>query len=204
MPEEETENEDIYKNPMEFRKSIGRELIATKNRIRNLIGRNHWLEDGLYKEAILKKVLRNLLPKNVTIGTGFILKTVEDELIPSSQIDIILHSNAFPTVFQEGDFIITTPLAVIGIIEVKTTISCTGESGFESIIQKASDNTSYLQLHNSFNALFSFETDITRDFWRTIPELSVVSKNVRANYIISVLETISLLEKKGIRISFMN
>ena len=42
----------------EFQKSITEELDVVKNRIRNLIGNRHWGEEGRYKEAILKNILR--------------------------------------------------------------------------------------------------------------------------------------------------
>jgi len=57
-----------------------------KNRIRNLIGSNHWGEDGRYKEIILMNFLKRFLPNNIEVGTGFIK---EGDNI-STQIDIIV------------------------------------------------------------------------------------------------------------------
>ena len=41
-------------NPLEFQKSINRELQVVKNRVRNLIGNANWGDEGSYKEAIFR------------------------------------------------------------------------------------------------------------------------------------------------------
>lgn len=46
-------------NPKDFQESITRELDVVKNRVGNLIGAANWGEDGRYKEAALKNVLRH-------------------------------------------------------------------------------------------------------------------------------------------------
>ena len=109
-----------------FQESITQELDAIKNRVRNLIGNAHWGEEGRFKEAVLKNVLRKFLPNNLSIGTGFILQAVgnnDDENILSSQLDIIIYDNTLPVLFSEGDFIITTTANIRGILEVKSRIT---------------------------------------------------------------------------------
>ena len=66
-------------DPKSFQTSITEELLILRNRVRFLIGDAHWGEDGSYKEAILRKILRGFLPKDLNIGTGFI---VENEDFP--------------------------------------------------------------------------------------------------------------------------
>lgn len=61
-------------NPLEFQKSINKELQIVKDRVRNLIGRANWGDEGAYKEAILRNVISQYLPKNLSIGNGYILK----------------------------------------------------------------------------------------------------------------------------------
>lgn len=56
-----------------YRKSISNELIDIKDRVRDFIDDVHWGEDGRYKEIILKECLRNHLPANIKIGTGFVM-----------------------------------------------------------------------------------------------------------------------------------
>ena len=58
----------------EFHKSTSKELDVIKNRVRNLIGNANWIEEGRYKEAILKNVIKRFLPRKYAIGTGFIVK----------------------------------------------------------------------------------------------------------------------------------
>lgn len=60
-------------NYIEYQQSISRELLSIKDRVRNFIDNHHWGEDGRYKEIILSHVLRQHLPKGVTVGTGFVV-----------------------------------------------------------------------------------------------------------------------------------
>lgn len=46
----------------DFQKSITKELDVVKNRVRNLIGPAHWGEEGRYKEAVLKNIIKRFLP----------------------------------------------------------------------------------------------------------------------------------------------
>jgi len=89
-----------------------------KNRIRNFIGDVHWQTDGEWKESILRSVLRRYLPQTTGIGKGFII-TKE---APSTQIDVLIYDMTKPVLFKDGDFILITPDAVVGVIEVKTRI----------------------------------------------------------------------------------
>ena len=142
-------------NPEEFQKSITKELDTIKDRVRNLIGSSHWGEEGRYKEAILKNVIRRFLPTNLSIGTGFVIRKNNDEPQVSKQIDIIIYDNTIPVLFSEGDFVITTYKNVRGIVEVKTKIRI-GE--LQEIIQKAKENGELIG-KNIFNGIFSYEFD---------------------------------------------
>lgn len=51
-----------------FHKSTTEELRVIKNRVRNLIGDRNWGEEGRYKEAILRNVIKRFLPQNFKIG----------------------------------------------------------------------------------------------------------------------------------------
>lgn len=128
-------------NPEEFHKSISRELKTIQDRIRNLIGDAHWGEEGKYKEAILKNVIRRFLPANMNVATGFIVKKENNSAKVSSQIDIIIYDNTYPVLFVEGDFIITTPVNVKAIIEVKTKLN---SSTFKEALLKATKNGRFL------------------------------------------------------------
>ncbi|OQX51685.1 MAG: hypothetical protein B5M53_10660, partial [Candidatus Cloacimonas sp. 4484_209] len=84
---------NIEIDPEEFQKSITKELDIIKNRVRNLIGNTHWEEEGRYKEAILRNVIKRLLPSNLSIGTGFVIKKNNGNTQISNQIDIIIYDN---------------------------------------------------------------------------------------------------------------
>lgn len=69
-------------DPEAFHKSINEELIIVKDRVKNLIDidTNHHGEDGNYREAILRNVIKRFLPNNISIGTGFVVAKKEVNL----------------------------------------------------------------------------------------------------------------------------
>jgi len=136
-----------------FHTSITKELNIIKNRVRNLIGSSNWGEDGRYKEAILRNVIRRFLPSNLSLGTGFIIRKNNNDIKISNQIDIIIYDNTIPVLFSEGDFIITTYKNVKGIIEVKTKIR---NSDLKDILEKAEKNGELIG-NKKFNGIFSYE-----------------------------------------------
>lgn len=178
---------------LDFYKSIGSELTAVKNRVRHLIGRRHWGKEGEYKEAILRNVIRRFLPKNYSIGTGFVAAHDGEINYITSQIDIIIYDNTNPTLFQEGDFIIVTPQAVRAVIEVKTQIY---SSKFEKIVRRIIEDARLIR-HNQgkiyecnpvgipeekpqglFIGLFSYGTTKKVNFlYETIKEIGIKEKN---------------------------
>jgi hypothetical protein len=112
-------------NVQAFQKSITNELYVLKDRVRDLIGDAHWGEEGRFKEAVLKNVLRKFLPKDLSVASGFILKatgTNDDDNLLSKQLDIIIYDNTLPVLFSEGDLIVTTMSTVRAIVEVKSKI----------------------------------------------------------------------------------
>lgn len=102
---------------LEYHRSVSRELRATKNRIRHLLGRNHYQTDGEHKEAILRRALRTYLPGTLRVGRGFICYPGGRS---STQVDVLITDTRYPTLFQDGDTVIVTADAVRAIIEVKT------------------------------------------------------------------------------------
>ncbi|MBN8586502.1 MAG: hypothetical protein J0M37_15540 [Ignavibacteria bacterium] len=110
------------KDTNKFHLTTTHELIAIKDRVRNLI--DHWGEEGKYKEAILKTVIKRFLPEKYSIVSGFVVRQTDErgKHEPSPQIDIIVYDNSYPTMFKEGDFAIVTPDSVKAIIEVKANL----------------------------------------------------------------------------------
>ena len=139
----------------DYQKSISTELKSIRNRVRDLIGNANWGDEGRYKEAALRFVIRRMLPANVSIGTGYVITPEQ----VSSQIDIILWDNSFPIAFKDGDFVIVPPICVKGIIEVKTRLS---SGDIKITFEKASENGKFLT-KDTFNGIFAYESELVRD-----------------------------------------
>ena len=141
-------------NFLDYQRSIAKEFEAYENRVRNLIDDAHWGEEGRYKEIILINYLKRVLPKNISVGTGFVRN--KDKI--TSQIDIIIYDNMFPLLFSEGDFVIATPENVIGIIEVKTRIR---PAEICKIIDNSNNNADIITEGRDkmiFNGIFSYNS----------------------------------------------
>ncbi|WP_313002883.1 DUF6602 domain-containing protein [Chryseobacterium gleum] len=143
-------------NILKFQKSITKELIATHERVRDLIGDANWGDEGRYKEAILRKIISQFLPSNLKIGTGFIVGNNDhvngnDSKI-SKQLDIIIYEDKTPVVFRESDFVILTENSVRAVIEVKAEVvnKSTNSNGLNQIIEK-------LELLNNFQTFSNQE-----------------------------------------------
>jgi len=151
----------------DYHRSIALEFNAKKNRIRDIV--EHWPEDGSYKERLLLTTLRNHLPSNLNVGSGFIVRrkpqkpslkgTPINEIESSSQVDIIVYRNTSPTLFKDDDFVIVTAEAVIGIIEVKTNLK---NQKPRNVIKKMNELGDFVMQgkithHSIFNGIFSFD-----------------------------------------------
>ena len=99
---------------IDYHRKTSDELIALTNKVRSLI--TNWGEDGRYKEAILKNIIRRFLPEKYSIASGFVIKQTHErgEHEASHQIDLIIYDDTSPILFKEGDLIILTPDAVRG------------------------------------------------------------------------------------------
>ena len=140
---------------LDYQKSIAAEFKAFEKRVRNLIDNSHWGEDGHFKEVVLMNYLKRILPKHLSVGTGF----VRNENKITKQIDIIIYNNTFPVLFSEGDFVVTTSSNVIGIIEVKSKIVA---SDLSDIIKTANNNAEIIigqSEMNLFNGIFSYNSE---------------------------------------------
>lgn len=138
-----------------YQSSISKEFIVLKDRVRSLIGNQHWGEEGRYKEIILMNFLRKHLPQNMSVGTGFIMNGGDYDKI-SSQIDIIVYDDTYPVIFKENDFVIVHAKSVLGIIEVKSRFN---KHNFEQVIKKASENALFISPINGkgvFNGVFYY------------------------------------------------
>ena len=152
-------------NTLRYQVSLNQELDTIKNRVRDLIGDAHWGEDGRYKEEKLKQILKNRLPQNLSVGTGFVINQIShNENIVSKQIDILVYENNVPPIFQEGDFVIVTQNSVKAIIEVKSNLKSnrTGKEGLLKAVEKFNYLTQFPLISRTdeqriFRGLISFD-----------------------------------------------
>ena len=141
-----------------FQKSIGNELLTIRNRVRNLIGSAHRGEEGRYKESVLKKMIREYLPHNLSIGSWFIVSKNGEQSHISKQIDIIIYDNRYPVVFRDEDFVIITQDMVKAIIEVKSKIYSSWDNSLRNIVNNLErlEDFKILQRKIRRNSLFSW------------------------------------------------
>jgi hypothetical protein len=166
-------NPDLEK----YHKSIGQELLAVKDRVRNLIAMANPGEDGRYKEEVLKRVIRNHLPEQLSLGTGFILG---EQPRVTKQIDIIIYDTAYPVLFRNSDFVILTGEGVKGIIEVKTSLN---SSTLKTAVNTASNNgitamSGHVGRLSFFNGLFSYAWEGTS----FDPAFDAIKTELRTNF----------------------
>ncbi len=148
---------------IEFHKSTTKELLAIKDRVRNLI--NHWGEDGRYQEAVIKTMIQRFLPEKFRIGSGFIVRQTKERgnHEPSKQIDLIIYDTSYPVLFKENDFVILTPDSVLGIIEVKANAI---NQGLQQIVKKSNENGKFIfdaridKAKPLFNGIFSYDSTV--------------------------------------------
>lgn len=150
--------------------SLGLEVQAVKNRVRYLIEGNHWQTDGEWKESVLRSVLRRYLPASVLIGRGFVLASDQ----ASHQLDILIYKAESPVLFRDGDLVILTPDAVLGIIEVKTQLN---PSEYRNTAEKLSEDISFIRNHPNcfrvFAGVFSYRSSSgnSEDYLRKTQEV---------------------------------
>lgn len=97
------------------------ELLATTERIQHLIGNRHQPTKGGYKEALLRRLLRRVLPERFRVSTGFIFRWNGK---PSQQIDVMIwDASKHSALLEEGELAVLTANAVDAIVEVKSSIT---------------------------------------------------------------------------------
>lgn len=121
--------------------SLTMELQALRNRVENLIDHRHWQTAGEWKDSVLRTFLRRHLPKSVEIGRGFVVSSIGI----STQIDVLIYDSSKPVLFRDGDLVMTTPDAVLCILEVKSNVTM---SSLRHSLAKLSANGEILRHHS--------------------------------------------------------
>ena len=101
----------------------------------------------------------------LTIAPGHVLPLrgfITNGSISSRQIDILLFDSRKPSLFRDGDLVVSTPDSVVGVVEVKTTIRSTSElkGALEPLAENISMIRSGSENSDVFAGLFAFETPL--------------------------------------------
>lgn len=129
----EQENKQISVNFRELCRSYADEFIVSKKRVFNLLGASQAYSSGIFRESLIRDFLRRILPKSVSIDSGFIYGF--DKVENSRQIDIIIwDSSKYGSIFQTSEFVVVPPESVIAIITVKSNMNNSDiESGLDNL-----------------------------------------------------------------------
>lgn len=103
--------------------SWSRELLSATDRIHYLIGNRHQPTKGSYREMLLRRLLRRVLPGRYRVSTGFVYRGKDH---PSRQIDILIwDGQEHSALLEEGELVILAEESVAAMVEVKTTLNRT-------------------------------------------------------------------------------
>ena len=125
-PEREPLDDDFYSIMQEFSESYTEEVKSKFKRLDKIIGSAHWGAVGAYKEQVVKEQIVQFVPKQFTVGTGFVLSNDDGQKILSKQIDLLIWDSTYHVpYFQAGDFVIVSPAACKAVVEVKGRLDST-------------------------------------------------------------------------------
>ena len=102
----------------EYLKSYSNEILAKFRRISSLI--KHSPSIGRFHEEIIVNFIRGFLSNRYSLKTGFVIDVDTKELSNQTDILIIDENVPNPYVFQEKDFCLARPRAVVCGIEIKS------------------------------------------------------------------------------------
>jgi hypothetical protein len=130
-----------------FKASFCNIALSKANIVRNIIGGQHWLSDGVYKEKVVRDTFKLAITKQYEVSHGFIVtpsKTPGAQYDISNQLDLVIYDPLLaPPIFSDDDFVIILAGTAKVVIEIKSSLSnfkkCIGQELRNSIpkIRKA-------------------------------------------------------------------
>ncbi len=122
--------------------------------MRHMIEDRHWPTDGEWKESVLRTVIRRVAPLNYSVGRGFVVNGTGC----SKQLDILIHDNAHPVLYRDGDLVFVAPGACRAAIEVKSKVDA---AKFRRATSELSATANFIRRGRggtrAFIGLFSYE-----------------------------------------------
>ncbi len=178
---------------IEYFESFANEITSKFRRLQSIVG--HPTASGDYHEEILRTVLRNFLSKRFSVKKGFIYAGPDQV---SKQIDLMVIDENSPAayIFQEGDFAVVIPQAVVAIMEIKTTLNA---PDFDQALENISSAKSLMEFPaNLTGIVFGFDgtdpsDDILDDWFKRPTPSKFKDKNVLAPNAIMFLTAKTLL-----------
>lgn len=137
---------------IEYFESFANEIASKFRRLQSIVG--HPTTSGDYHEEILRAVLRNFLSKRFSVKKGFIYAGPDQV---SKQIDLMVVDENSPAayIFQEGDFAVVIPQAVVAIMEIKTALNA---PDFDQALENISSAKSLIEFPaNLTGIVFGFD-----------------------------------------------
>ena len=122
-----TEPHDLGPGLVEYYSSQADLMLSQYKNINHLLGPTHdWTHPGDFCEILFRDFLRKFLPPSLSADKGFFYgrATLDGKDTHCPEIDILIHdSQQYRPIFRMGDFVIVQPQAVVGMIQVKRTLS---------------------------------------------------------------------------------
>jgi hypothetical protein len=112
-------------NRKRYLASVSAELTAQANRVRDLIGDAHWLEEGHHKEYLVKYALDRHVPTGVRVSRGFVVHPLLSEVMSREQDLLFTDTHALAPIFDQGGLAISFPQQVLAALAIKTKFSVT-------------------------------------------------------------------------------
>lgn len=152
-------------------------LISQYQHVEKLIGLSkHSPSEGALCEALLRQYLRDILPRQYSVDTGFIrgIPTPAENkkgksvlTVSSPQIDILIHdSMSFAPIYRFGDVVVVLPESVVAVIEVKKRLtSSTLKDALDNVLRTRwvlNQNSRHLAVDKVCFGIFAFSTTIAK------------------------------------------
>lgn len=137
----------------------------------------HNLEDGKYREYLVKKILSNIVPSKYEITNGFV---VDSDNNKSDEMDIIIYDKSYVPPFFNETYTVVPIESVIAVIQVKTTLTwkelkssidnlnsidkLNSKVGGKIISAKGADIINEERYVAPYKIIVSYKSDIARDY----------------------------------------
>jgi hypothetical protein len=129
-------------------------LLYAPDKLDALLNKGYNWHRGVYKEELLKKLIIDLLAKDLSIdskikvGTGFIMKNPR---IHSRQLDIIVYVDSDEVLFNCENFVIVPHKSTIATIEIKSKLDKTQMLGYGNNIGALRNQYDLADFENTTN-----------------------------------------------------